>query len=312
MGKEAELDTTDILTYPLSNGVELSLWTSLYNQPGEPAYFWALFTTDELPQIWYKCHQENDKSPEQWKSFKSFNEVCTDVEEDDDSPQLGAAEVLDEGRYILQTKVLYKGKSFKPTALTFIVEPSITADKTNTDQGNTAIQEGLGEMIDFLKETGDYSEEYLQGFHDEMKQAYCTPHPCMQLQEKLDKKDNTPFEDSVDQLFLAFMNNNCTDDSLESFIQTVQTDRITSLLNKVITIGGPQDYMDDYKDSTQFFAFIDFISAVVISVGESAIAKLNEYEDSKVNTHYIHYIKKFVNDDRFHSQLQDQFPFFSR
>ena len=312
MANEVERDDTDILTYPLSNGVELSLWTSLYNQPGKPAYFWALFTTDELPQIWYKCYQANDKPPEKWKSFQSFKQVCADVEEDSDSPQLGATEVLDEGRYTLQTKVLFKGEAYKPTALNFTVEPGMAAEEADAVVGDTAIKAGLGEMIDFLKETGDYSEEYLQDFHDEVKQAYTTPHPCRELQRQLDETENTPFEDSVEQLFNAFMNKNCSADELEAFAQTVQQDNVASLLNKVITTGGPQDYMDDYPDSTQFFAFIDFISAIVISLGDAAIATLNEYEDSKVNTHYIHFIKQFANDDRFYSQLQQQFPFLNK
>lgn len=312
MGNEVERDDTDILTYPLANGVELSLWTSLYNQPGKPAYFWALFTTDELPQIWYKCYQKNSQPPEKWKSFQSFKEVCTDVEEDSDSPQLGATEVLDEGRYTLQTKVLFKGEAYKPTALNFSVEPGIAAEESDGVVSDTAIRAGLGEMIDFLKETGDYSEEYLQEFHEEVKQAYSTPHPCRELQRQLDQMENTPFEDSVEHFFHAFMNKNCSADDLESFAQTVQQDHVTSLLNKVITIGGPQDYIDKYNDADQFFVFIDFISAIVNSLGDAAIAELNEFEDSKVNTHYIHYIKQFTSDQRFRSQLQKQFPFLGK
>ena len=105
------------------------------------------------------------------------------------------------------------------------------------------------------------------------------------------------------------MQKKCSDEDLQSFAQTVQQDQVTALLNKVITIGGPQDYLDEYDDAQQFFAFIDFVSGIVIALGDSAIARLNEYEDSKVNTHYIHYMKQFANDDRFHGQILDQFPF---
>ena len=312
MANKHEHDSTDILTYPLSHGVELSLWTSVYNQPGAAAYFWAQFTTNELPQIWYKCYQKNTPPPKQWKSFQAFTEVCADVECDEDSPQLGATEVLDQGHYTLQTKVLYKGESYTPTALTFTVEPGGVVDGNTSTVSDTAIKAGLGEMIDFLKDSGDYSEEYLQDFQEEMQQAFCSKHPCRELQEKLDKQENTPFDDSVDQLFHAFMQKKYGDDTLQSFALSVQQDQINALLNKVITIGGPQDYLDQYDDAKQFFAFIDFISGIVISLGDPAIAKLNEYEDSKVNTHYIHYLKQFANDERFHSQIQNQFPFLGK
>lgn len=308
MASEFEHDETDILTYPLSHGVQLSLWTSLYNQPGTPAYFWAQFTTDELPQIWYKCYQKNSPPPKQWKSFRTFTEVCSDVEQDDDSPQLGATEILDQGRYTLQTKVLYKGESYKPDELTFTVEPGGTVELNTSAASDTAIRAGLGEMIDFLKDSGDYSEQYLQDFKEEMQQAF-SKHPCRELQEQLDGQENTPFDDSVDQLFHKFMQNKCSDDDLQVFAQSVQQDQVTALLNKVITIGGPQDYIEQYDDAQRFFAFIDFVSGIVISLGDPAIARLNEYEDSKVNTHYIHYIKQFANDQRFHAQIREQFPF---
>ncbi len=79
-------------------------------------------------------------------------------------------------------------------------------------------------------------------------------------------------------------------------------------MQKVESIGGPQDYMAAHNGVPtveQFFKFIDFVSALIISLGDEGRAALEDCPDS--GGEYTKWVRKYVTDKRFHAQLLEPF-----
>jgi hypothetical protein len=79
-------------------------------------------------------------------------------------------------------------------------------------------------------------------------------------------------------------------------------------MRTVESLDDPSAYCkNDFDSETPvgFFLFIDFISALVINLGSQAAEETNKFNDT--SNHYIHWVIKYANDDRFHDEIMSKF-----
>jgi hypothetical protein len=121
------------------------------------------------------------------------------------------------------------------------------------------------------------------------------------------------FNDAFKQLFQKFFQQSQTEDDLRGFFDSFSADQLDLLFSAVIELGGPMDHCDDdYDEIIGFFDFIDYITAVAHSCGEAAMEILQNYPDSPSNRHYIHFIRKYLGDERFYAPILESYPYCSR
>ena len=82
------------------------------------------------------------------------------------------------------------------------------------------------------------------------------------------------------------------------------------MLEKIESLNDPSIYFTGTSQGDEnvvsgFFLFVDLVSALIISIGESAKNKLDPYRDS--NATYTPWVLKYVLDQRFHDELQRKF-----
>lgn len=75
-------------------------------------------------------------------------------------------------------------------------------------------------------------------------------------------------------------------------------------------LNDPSDYFsgDHKRDENAisgFFLIIDLVSAFIIKIGDESFDKVDLYRKSK--SIYIPWILKYIDDDRFHSDLINKF-----
>jgi hypothetical protein len=117
----------DFKSYDLPDGTTVSLWASGGNHAGEWVYFWTEFGREELPQVSYRAFPVG-AVPGEWLAMKPTADVFEQTgfeeeEEDEEGAQLGAAERLAEGRYVLQARFVIDGVPVELPGVTFEVEP---------------------------------------------------------------------------------------------------------------------------------------------------------------------------------------------
>ena len=66
---------------------------------------------------------------------------------------------------------------------------------------------------------------------------------------------------------------------------------------------------DETNNVSGYFEFIDFVTALSHSRGESALKALNQHPDSPANRHYIKYVKQYLADDRLLAAILEKYPF---
>lgn len=112
----------------------------------------------------------------------------------------------------------------------------------------------------------------------------------------------------LDSAFEQFISNAVSDDLLRSIKSSVTSTDVDKLIRKVESLDDPSAYCKndlDSKTPAGFFLFLDFISALIINLGNSAILEANKYSNSK--HHFVPWVVKYASDERFHNQIISKF-----
>ena len=120
------------------------------------------------------------------------------------------------------------------------------------------------------------------------------------------------FKNDFDKIFEKFLHRKITTEQCQSFLEALSSEQLDYLFQAIIELGGPQNYTDDYPDDfdmSGFFDFVDYLTAVLFTFGESAKTKLQAIPDSPTNQHYIHFIKQYLSDKRFYDPILDKYPY---
>jgi len=114
--------------------------------------------------------------------------------------------------------------------------------------------------------------------------------------------------EQLQQAFQQFISNQVSQDLLREIVCAVSLDDVDSLMASVEDLDDPDEYCEsDYDDRTitGYFLFIDFISALIIHLGDSAIAKASSYADAAHP--YTPWIARYTGDVRFHAEIMAKF-----
>ena len=112
----------------------------------------------------------------------------------------------------------------------------------------------------------------------------------------------------LDKAFAAMISGSLPLALLKEIKENITADDAEILAEKIISLGDPSDYCKndcDGKTVAGFFLFIDFVSALLIHLGDSAIERLDKYSDSRHP--FLHWVLKYAADDRFHHEILAKF-----
>lgn len=112
----------------------------------------------------------------------------------------------------------------------------------------------------------------------------------------------------LDTAFNQFITNEVSNDLLKSIKETVTVDDINALIGSVESLGDPSEYCkNDYDDKTPagFFLYIDFISALIIYLGDPATQEAINFRDTKHP--FVKWVVTYVEDERFHKEIASKF-----
>ena len=111
-------------------------------------------------------------------------------------------------------------------------------------------------------------------------------------------------KDAFDQ----FISSKISKDFLRSIVAKVDERDVDVLVEAVERLDDPSEYcQDDYDDKTVtgFFLYIDFISALLINLGQPATKLLSKYAGSKHP--YVPWVIKYAGDSRFLNDIMEKF-----
>lgn len=112
----------------------------------------------------------------------------------------------------------------------------------------------------------------------------------------------------LDSAFKQFLSNSVSDDLLRSITRSVTSTDVNILIREVESLDDPSAYCKNDLDSETpagFFLYLDFISALIINLGDSAILEANKYSNSK--HHFVKWVVKYASDERFHNEIISKF-----
>ena len=112
----------------------------------------------------------------------------------------------------------------------------------------------------------------------------------------------------LDMAFEQFISNTVSDDLLRKIKDSITSADIDVLMRKIESLDDPSAYCKndfDSKTPTGFFLFIDFISALIINLGDSTIQEATKY--SNIKHPFVPWVIKYANDERFHTELMSKF-----
>ena len=115
-------------------------------------------------------------------------------------------------------------------------------------------------------------------------------------------------EDHLNSAFEQFLSNAVEIALLRSIRDSIGLADVETLIQAVASLDDPSEYCAHDLDSatvTGFFLFIDFISALIIHLGDPAIQATNAYQD--IRHPFVPWVIKFANDERFHAELLTKF-----
>lgn len=108
-------------------------------------------------------------------------------------------------------------------------------------------------------------------------------------------------------LFKHFILNSVSNDLLKSIKESIEIKDIEILFQVIESIKDPSLYCEnnyDNKKISGFFLFIDFITALIINLGDSAI---QQAKNRNSKNPFVHWIIKYAEDERFHKEIMSKF-----
>lgn len=115
-------------------------------------------------------------------------------------------------------------------------------------------------------------------------------------------------QEKLREIFLQFIFDKVSKKLLSSIVKSVNLNDLDILLMSVESLDDPSSYCKNHYDSKTvkgFFLYLDFISALIINLGEDAIERITKYKNSKHP--FIPWVVKYVEDERFHAQIMSKF-----
>jgi len=115
-------------------------------------------------------------------------------------------------------------------------------------------------------------------------------------------------EDRLNMAFTQFLSNAVSTELLRSIKDSIGPEDVDTLMQAVRSLSDPGEYCEHDLDSetvSGFFLFIDFISALIIDLGDQAIQATLAYQDTRHP--FAPWVIKFVNDERFHAEILAKF-----
>jgi len=109
-------------------------------------------------------------------------------------------------------------------------------------------------------------------------------------------------------IFKQFISNSVSGDLLKLIKYSIKPTDVEILMRMIISLKDPSAYCkndDDHETVSGFFLFIDFVSALLINLGDSVIQELNSYRNTKHP--FIPWVIKYVSDKRFHDEIMSKF-----
>ncbi len=113
----------------------------------------------------------------------------------------------------------------------------------------------------------------------------------------------------LDNLFLIFLSGKDARELIDIFRKDLQLEDIGLMMQKISNLGDPSEYCkNDYDSKTVagFFLFIDFVSVLIIRLGDDAVNEIDRY--SHLPGKFVPWVIKYVKDERFHAELLSKFP----
>lgn len=122
------------------------------------------------------------------------------------------------------------------------------------------------------------------------------------------------FDASFTVLFQKFFEHRVSDRDVREYFDGFDAGQVDFLVAAIISLGAPEDYLndDETNDLSGFFDFIDYITALAHSCGDSALNALSQQPDSPTNRHYIRFVKQYLGDERLLSGILEKYPFCAR
>lgn len=115
-------------------------------------------------------------------------------------------------------------------------------------------------------------------------------------------------DEELKQTFSQFLSGDQSETNLRRLVENIDESDVDTLINAVEQLEDPSEYCKDDFDNktvTGFFLFIDFISALIINLGETATRSVSKYSDT--NHPYVPWVVKYVGDPRFHDEIMAKF-----
>ena len=121
------------------------------------------------------------------------------------------------------------------------------------------------------------------------------------------------FNAAFDDLFKKFLNRAQTQTDARTFHEQMTAEHLDHLFRAVVEIGEPTDHVEDEStDVSGFFEFIDFVTAIAYPYGDKAFERLQHFPTSPGSRHYLHYVKKYLGDERLLETILEKHPFIPR
>ena len=115
-------------------------------------------------------------------------------------------------------------------------------------------------------------------------------------------------EDRLNRAFEQFLSSAVSDELLRLIKDSIGPEDVDTLMQAVLSLRDPSEYCKDDLDSetvSGFFLFLDFISALIIQLGDQAIRATKVYQDTRHP--FVPWVINFVNDERFHAEILAKF-----
>ena len=114
--------------------------------------------------------------------------------------------------------------------------------------------------------------------------------------------------ENLKKSFDQFISDDLSKDFLRGIVAEVGAGDVDVLIESIEQLDDPSEYCagdHDNKTVAGFFLYIDFISALIINLGEPAIKLTLKYVNSKHP--FVPWVVKYAGDSRFHDEIMEKF-----
>ena len=116
--------------------------------------------------------------------------------------------------------------------------------------------------------------------------------------------------DDVESIFREFLKGQVASGRLLEISRNTDRSDVGNLMEKVSRLGDPSDFTKNDLDSKTvegFFSFLDFVSFLLIEMGEEVREEMAEYGQLKGK--FVPWVIRYVSDERFHNELRTKYKY---